>query len=150
MPLPLRSMKARSLILLFVLWGCEPIEDCQLDPNSNSFYILFNLDSGGAVTFDSVKNNVVSDIFFDSDSTFTLVQLPLYEQLAELTYFFYTDSVDYQLTVSYDSRINLYGEDCPVSTYYFNLDVPQHSFDSVGVASSDLDRRVFENIEVFF
>ena len=143
-------MKTRVIILLAFIWSCEPVEDCQLDPNSDSFYIGFNHSTLTEVTFDSVKNDVVSTIFFDMDSSFNSVQLPISEELADITYTFFTDSIDYFLTVQYEGQINLYGDDCPPSVFFSALEIVSHNFDSAAVTNPELDRRLFENIEVFF
>ena len=150
MPLPLRPMRIMPLVLIGLLLGCEPILDCQLDANSNAFYIQFNHSTGSQVAFNSVMNDRLETVFFDADSSFTLIQLPLTEEAASLRYSFLTDSTDYFLDVSYQSRLNLYGDDCPPSTFFFDLEVTNHNFDSVAVTNTDLDRRLFENIQVFF
>ena len=150
MPLPLRPMRIMPLVLIGMLLGCEPILDCQLDANSNAFYMEFNHSSGLQVSFDSVKNSLIETVFFDADSSYTTIQLPITEASPGLRYTFFTDSTDYFLEVTYESRLNLYGDDCPPSNYFFNLEITNHNFDSVVVTNPELDRRLFENIQAFF
>lgn len=143
-------MKSWLIGLTVFVISCSPILDCQLDPNSSEMTIDFNHDEVTTFTFDSVKNGQLSTVFFDGDTTFSSIQVPLTEETNEITYFFFTDSTDYSLQVFYDSEVNLYGEDCPPSVYFSNITLGSYNFDTVIVSNSYLDRRITNNIEVFF
>lgn len=146
----MRSMKSLRFVMLLLLLACEPVEDCQLDPNSSEFYLAFSNSPNGSVTFDSIKNNLFENVFFDADSSFSSIQLPLTTESNTLTYTFFTDSVDFSLSINYQSRFNLYGPDCPPSIFYSDLSVVSTNFDTAIVVNAEVDRRITENIEVFF
>ncbi len=130
--------------------ACTPIEDCQLDPNSSQAYISFNHDTASTFSFDSVKNNLVSTVYFDADTSFTLISVPLASAASDVRYEFFTDSTDYFMEIQYRTQANVYGEDCPASIYYFDIEVMTHNFDSVAINNDFLDRRITDNIEVYF
>ena len=136
--------------LTVLLGACTPIEDCQLDPNSSSMYVDFNHSTATTVSFDSVKNDLTSTIYFDADTSFSAITLPLSSGANQIRYDFYTDSTDYFVELRYTTQANVYGEDCPISIYYAQIEVADYNFDTVIVTNSFLDRRITENIEVSF
>lgn len=130
--------------------ACTPIEDCQLDPNSSQTYISFNHDTATTFSFDSVKNNLASTVYYDEDTSFTLISVPLASGANDIRYDFYTDSADYFMDITYLTQANVYGEDCDASIYYYAIEVVTHNFDSVVINNDFLDRRIPDNIEVYF
>ena len=150
-------MKIPAYILSPFLWialllagACTPIEDCQLDPNSTQVYISFNHDTASTFSFDSVKNDLVNTIYYDADTSFSLIPVPLAAASNDIRYEFFTDSTDYFMEIQYRTQANVYGEDCDASLHYFNIEVMTHNFDSVAINNDFLDRRIPDNIEVYF
>ncbi len=137
-------------LVIFCCMACTQIADCSLDPNISEFYIEFDHTELRLVTFESVTNDLSSEVYFDADTSFSKVQLPLTDTSPSLTYTFVTDSGDYTLTLAYDTQLSIYGEDCPASNYFFNLEVIDHNFDSVAVTNNILTNRITDNIEVYF
>ena len=137
-------------ILLLLVGACTPIEDCQLDPNSSQAYLRFNHDTATTFSFDSVKNNLTSTIYYDADTSFTLIPVPLASGANDIRYEFFTDSTDYFMDIQYLTQANVYGEDCDASIYYYAIEVLTHNFDSVAISNNFLDRRVTDNIEIYF
>ncbi len=133
-----------------IVGSCTPIEDCQLDPNSAQAYIRFNHDTATTFSFDSVKNDMVSTIYYDADTSFTLIPVPLSSASSDIRYEFFTDSTDYFMELQYKTQANVYGEDCEASIYYSAIEVITHNFDSVAISNDFLDRRITDNIEVYF
>ena len=67
-----------------------------------------------------------------------------------IRYDFFTDSIDYFVEILYQTQANVYGEDCPASLHYSQLEIGAYNFDTVIVTNPSLDRRITENIEVSF
>ena len=130
--------------------GCQLTEDCQLDSNTTLMTVRFNHSIANEFTWDSVKNDLIDSIFFDSSVTGVIFQLPLTEAEDSITYRFFTDSMDFFLTVNYRAEANVFGIDCPSSFQFSELTTGQTSFDRIEVSNSTLDRRIPENLEVFF
>lgn len=133
-----------------LIGACTPIEDCQLDPNSSSMYVSFDHNTVTSFSFDSVKNNLSATVYYDADTSFSSIPVPLSSNSNDIRYDFFTDSTDYFVEIRYSTQPNVYGEDCPISIYYSQLEIGDYNFDTVIVTNSFLDRRITQNIEVSF
>ncbi len=137
-------------IWLLLLGACTPIEDCQLDPNASQAYIEFKHGTVSTFSFDSVKNDLAATVYYNSDTSFASIPVPLSSASNNIRYEFFTDSTDYFINLQYQTQANVYGEDCDASIYYYAIEVAEHNFDSVAITTDYLDRRITENIEVYF
>ena len=136
-----------SIIVLGVFFGCTPVLDCQLDPNSSSFYLHFENPESLIISFDSIQSDFDPGFEIDPDTVSTL-SLPLSMDVQKITYNFYTDTIDYYFVLKYNIVHNLYGQDCPASPFFFNLEVVETNIDTLSLVYDQLDRRVRENIVV--
>ena len=144
-------MKYGPWVFLIFCLSCTAIADCELDNNTEQFFIQFNHDEISIFLFQSVTNDQTDEIYFDDNDTLTNEQLPLTEITNQLTYTFRTDSFNYQLTLSYDHQLTIYGEDCPSTMRFTNLQVVDYTFfDTAFVSNNILTSRIEENVEVFF
>jgi hypothetical protein len=115
-------------VALFLLVGCTTIEDCQNNPNRS--YVIIQFAHNDIVTFDSITYNSLYRLDGDTD-TVSLLGFFLDPELSEVNLSFYTDSIDYEIGMSYDAQVQLYEIDCNPSLKISSLDTINHNFDSL-------------------
>ncbi|MFT5639951.1 MAG: hypothetical protein ACI9A7_000043 [Cyclobacteriaceae bacterium] len=140
-------MKIRNfvLVLLIVIWGCNEIEQCQLEPNREGFTLGF-FKSSDSTAYDSTGFTFITP-GVTSDSIQSI--LPLDPLDTTITYIFGTDSTDYNLVLSYDVIYYLFSPDCDPSIRFFDLKVLSTNFDSVAVISDIVDEQIPTNFEIY-
>ncbi|MEM9324028.1 MAG: hypothetical protein AAGA85_00160 [Bacteroidota bacterium] len=142
-------MKYGFLVLLCCV-ACTQIPDCSLDPNADVFFVSFSDDEVNSFTFTSITNDLITTDYAP-DSAILAIALPLTETSAVITYRFETDTLEYSLTVGYRSQLNIYGDDCPASVQFLDVEVINYAnFDTAFVTNPILTSRIEENIEVLF
>jgi hypothetical protein len=135
------------ILILLAAISCSTIEDCQNDPNRS--YLLVGFNHTAPVSFDSVR--VPGANWTDELDTLTYLGLPLDFQNTSSHYVFYTDSMVYELEVSYDYQIQIFEIDCPPSYYVFDLDTVTYTFDSLVLSQQILtNTSANADIEIFF
>lgn len=144
-------MRGQDLLLaltLFFLIGCTTIEDCQNDRNRP--YLIIRFSHSDVVSFDSIKVNDSYRLAGDTD-TLLATGVFLDPELSTTMLSFFTDSIDYDLAVSYQSQVQIFEVDCPPSLYLSNLDTVSHSFDSLAIVQTTLtNTNLNGDITVFF
>ena len=136
----MRAHKFLVIVAFFFLWGCTTIEDCQNDPNRSFMIIQFS--HNDIVAFDSIRFNDLYRLESDTD-TLTSLGVFLDPQLSQSDFQFFTDSIDYQLSVSYDAQVQIFELDCNPSLKISNLDTLAHSFDSLVINQTVLTNANF-------
>jgi hypothetical protein len=152
-------MKKASFILLCVFLGsCNDIEDCQLDPYADFVGFKFTIidEDLDFIVFDSVRLDGLG-VFELDDSTSTLADtiisnlyLPIDVTSNQSTFRFFTDSIDYFITLEYKKEAYIYELDCDAGIRYQNLRITDTNLDSAIIIIDQLNLRVPENIEIFF
>lgn len=124
------------LIPLMILSACASIEDCQNDPNKDFLLIGFTPPTGSTIRFDSIY----IDGFFAVGDTDRIVALAPYldPENETMNLVFFTDSIDYTLNLQYETQVQIYEVDCPVSYSFYNLDTISTTFDSVVITNTKL------------
>lgn len=140
-------MKKRNLflILVIVIWGCNEIEQCQLESNRDGFTLGFYKLSD-STAYESTSFLVTPGFIFEDSID---VVFPLDPQDTTVTYVFVTDSMDYNLELSYDAIYYLFSPDCDPSIRFFDLKVLSTNFDSVAVISDIVDIQIPLNFEIY-
>jgi len=147
-------MKTRNLVLILLIsiWGCNEIEQCQLDPNSEflvgTFYNIKDSVARDTLVFNAVVPSNQPLNFYDTIIFGAF--FPLNPTDTTISYTFMTDSMDYQLSLSYDVLYYLFSPDCDPSIRYFDLKVVETNFDSVAVVGDVLDLQIPINLEIYF
>ncbi|MEQ8240128.1 MAG: hypothetical protein RIA69_12995 [Cyclobacteriaceae bacterium] len=147
-------MKTRNLVLILLIsiWGCNEIEQCQLDRNSEflvgAFYNIKDSVARDTLIFNAVVPSTQPLNFYDT--IFFGAFFPLNPTDTMISYTFFTDSMDYELSLSYDVLYYLFSPDCDPSIRYFDLKVVDTNFDSVAVVGDVLDLQIPINLEVYF
>jgi len=149
-------MKQASIILLLVsvlTFRCNEIEECQLDPFTQ--FAVFSLKStvtGRVFTFDSISmDNFGLLAGGTSTQALTAFQLPVDFLASQATYRFYTDSVNYFVSISYKSESMVYEELCKPANRIHDLSIEASNFPDIQILGPDLDRRFYAvNVEITF
>lgn len=151
-------MKKIAVIFIFIcLFACNDIEDCQLDPYVDFVGFKFTSikEEPDIIVFDSVRLDGLG-VFELDDSTTTLADtivgnlyLPVDVTKNQSTYWFFTDSTDYFLTLDYEKEAYIYETDCDAGIRYVKLRVSDTNIDSVSLIVNELIRIAPENIEIF-
>lgn len=148
-------MRNLILILFISIWGCNEIEQCQLDRN-NDFFVGVFYDIKDSLARDTLIFNAVipsNQPFILYDTLDTLLfgaGFFLNPTDSIISYLMSTDSMDYELTLSYDVLYYLFSPDCDPSVRYFDLKVLETNFDSVAVIGDVLDTQIPINLEIYF
>ncbi|MFZ9044318.1 MAG: hypothetical protein ACO2ZZ_00540 [Cyclobacteriaceae bacterium] len=144
----MRIQQFLLVMMLFSLVGCTTIEDCQNDPNRS--YMIIQFAHNEIVSFDSIRFNNLYRLDADTDTLSTLGVF-LDPQLARVDLDFFTDSVDYQLSVSYNAQLQIFELDCNPTLKISNLDTIGHSFDSLVINQTVLTNSNFNgDVTVYF
>lgn len=149
-------MKQASIILLLVsivTFRCNEIEECQLNPFTQ--FVVFSLKStvsGRVFSFDSISmDNFGLLAAGTSTQALTAFQLPVDFLADQASYRFYTDSIDYFVSLSYQSESMVYEEICEPANRIYNLSIEDSNFPTIQVLGPDLDRRFYAvNVEITF
>ncbi len=152
--LTLPAMPKWCLIILLIglFMSCNDIEDCQTSPYRETVLINWNYD--GLVIFDSILVAGIGRLGGDRDTLnkTEAFGFPLDLESNNISYEFFTDSVKFELNLTYDKQIIVFELDCDASIRYFNLDtLSTNNFDSVAIRFSELFSDIEDpiNIEIY-
>ncbi|MFY0687999.1 MAG: hypothetical protein JXQ90_12585 [Cyclobacteriaceae bacterium] len=134
--------------------ACNELEDCQFNPYLDYMVIAFKTEQGAnkSVTFNQIVVDSQYRIPFDDvrASAFAIPMEPFGE---EVDLIFYTDSINYSMTVAYQSAALIYDPQCDAITRLYGLTIPETTFDStavIGGVDSELNSKTYAvNIEIF-
>jgi len=162
-------VKKLFLISLLVAFSaCNDIEDCDTDENLDFFILRFyDIESQSAqkVAFEvtsEVSNADETTIFLYGDCCYfsdsTGIALPLNPDAGLATFQFDSVGADvsYSLTVSYETNVSIFDEDCPPSFFFTALDSVNYTFDSLAIPVDFTTRQLITtttvnpNVEVYF
>lgn len=121
---------------LIVAVSCLNEPDCyQL--NNDTVVIYFKIIGGGndAYQLTSIQSPD-TDIIFYSDTTLSMIQLPLNPKTEETFYTLHGVEGDDTLNFGYKRQVQFVSEECGERYYFQNLDVLQHDFDSVRIVNA--------------
>ncbi len=133
--------------------SCREIRDCQLNDETDFFAIRF---------FDRDTTNLAQPVMLSRvaiegtglnaigiDTTLTTLGLFVNDFDTVTTYFFESDLGLDTLTVSYQSEYFIFFEDCDPAQRFFDFKVIKHTFDSLIVNDTILNRRATDNVQIF-
>ena len=142
--------KLLILFLVIVLGGCQDIENCDTN-DEQAFMVVEFLDKESAtpkkVGFLIGTGSTAYSGIYSSDST--LAGLPLNPNTSETSYFFLTDTSNFELTISYETQVSIFDEGCDPSVLFMNLDTISYSFDSLSIPGTFTNRLIGTNVQVF-
>ena len=140
------------LLIAIMMMGCTDIEDCQVDPYRQTLLTLWSHDD--VIAFDSITIAGFGRIGNDTDTIATnvLYGLPMDFEQNTITYGFYTDSIDYELTLNYSKEIKIFDLSCDPSVRYHGLELISTNLDSAVLVLPELLDNLTnpENIEIYF
>lgn len=149
-------MKNLVPILLFMVFGCNEIEQCQLDPSLDymvvGFYHVSDSSERDTLIFNGITASSATGNAYQiaRDTIFTFALFYLDESATSMNYQFVTDSQSYSMSFRYDVSAFLYGEKCDPTFRFNNLTLESTSFDSIAVIGTVLDRNIPQNVEIYF
>ncbi len=147
--------------LIFFLFGvlvinaCNEIPDCQLIDETAYFNVAF-LDRDTTTLAEAlVIYNLTSEkgdsIIFSNDTLLVSgVSLYLNPYDTVSTFYFETDRGFDTLKVSYQTLYKIISEECGPVQEFLNLDTLDHTFDSISLENSFLNREINVNIALYF
>ena len=131
---------------------CNTIPDCRNEIESNFVKVKF-LDSADstvlAVQFESVEAIGVSSTLY-SDTLLSAYELELNPAENSSKYTFQLDGSIDILELGYNRHVSIISEECGPKFSYDNLEIITHTFDSVAITSSNVDRTLAEHIEIYY
>lgn len=152
-------MRIWIVLLAWMVISCNEIEDCKISSSQDYAVVRF-------VWADSIPKTIREVAFtgiFEEDSMFyirsmqdtldddtlTALVLPLNPADTEVSYYFFTDSVEYILNLSYSKKIEIFYQDCP-PTFNYELDTAYSpNFDSVVVVGKPIESQIPVNVEIY-
>ena len=148
-------MKKLGIILIgLLILSCQDIENCGTDDNLDFMIVRFfdrETTSSKKVAFQVSSGSIVyGEGFYSEDST--AIGLPLNPNSLETTFRFDSigTNVSYELTMGYETALEIFDPKCDPSFYYSNLDTLSHSFDSLSIPGTVTNRQLNTNVEVYF
>lgn len=154
-------MKKQLLILAIFacFYSCNDIEDCQLDPNREAvgtrFVLLKPTEQPRPIAFDSIRLDGLFLFDLDTansslkDTISAAILLPIDVAADTSRFSFFTDSIDYFVTLSYDRQAYIYEVDCPAGQSYSNLRIVNTNIDSIRVVQTTLNKNTPTNLEIY-
>lgn len=139
------------MLLLFVT-ACNDIEDCQVNPYNDVlwFQVIYDEDEF-VVAFDSIVIQGYGQLTGYPDTLLTSFQysLPMDFENEQITYQFFTDSIDYFITLEYDKEVRIFDLSCDAAIRYFNLEIQETNLDSALIKIPELFENL-NNLEIHF
>ena len=143
--------KVIPIVSFVLLLSCQDIANCDANDEQRLMVLEFlslETKEPRKVGFLIGSGNVVYEGIYSLDST--LVNLPLDPNNPETSFFFLTDTSSFGLTVSYETQVSIFDDDCEPSFTFMNLDTISYSFDSLSIPGRITNRQIETNVQVFF
>ena len=150
-------MRQLIIILSVIAFSCNEIRECGLNPNNELVGVGFyetpdsteRIDK--TVNFNQITNSRgISYPNLDSID-YQFVGLPLDPTSNQISYYFETDSSNYELLIQYRvNEVALYSLDCGAAFSYDSLRASVIRFDSAAITFELVNKNIPINVEVFF
>lgn len=130
--------------------SCEDDNTCGISDRSRELYPgFFNYSTKGArtVNFDSVGVEFAGEAIFYLDSADFL---PIDLNGSVTNYLLFTDSLDYDLEITYRTELLIENEDCDPVFRIFDLDASSENFDSLEFKVIELTTLLSPHVEIYF
>ena len=138
------------IVLVWLGISCNEIRDCELAPGQDFVVIAF-------YEADSVekfrKDTLIFQNFSDTlapEGQLNAAGLVLNPAQSTITYPFVTDSLIFELWVSYTRQVEIYSEECDPVFLYTLDSIYSPNFDSVRLIAGPVDKAISVNIEIYF
>lgn len=148
------------IVGIWLMLSCQEIKDCTLEPSTDYAVVRFyrgdtSVKTEKTVAFTRVYESEVSNYYISNmadtleDDTVNVIGLYLNPVDTLVTYLFETDTITYELTMTYTPHLRIYYDECdPV--YSYKLDTAYSpNFDSVAIFSEILDKNIPSNVEIY-
>lgn len=132
--------------------SCQDIENCDTDDNLDFMILEFHdLESKATKKVGFVVTAENSPYRFPLSDDSTLVALPLNPDDPTTTFFFESDTSNFEVEMSYeDLEITIFDPKCDPSYSFIGLDTVRYSFDSLSIPGTVTNRQISTNVEVYF
>jgi hypothetical protein len=147
-------MMSRILIVLsVVIFACNEIRECDLNPNTELVGISFKNYPEKTDKTSYFKSIYSSNYTVKSGrDTLQYKGFPLDPTTNKITYYFETDTLGtFDLTLHYRiNKVHLYSLDCGASFAYDSLYAESLGFDSIAIISHTVQKNFPVNVEIYF
>ena len=145
------TMKISFLIfLILALVSCTEFPDCQETRVDYARARFFS--AADSLLTEVILDSVMvsgSDVVLYEQDTLSEVSLPLDPLADESTFFLFIEGETNTLVLNHSSKLEVLSPDCGPLQSFFDIEIGDHSFDSVALISPLADLRISNNVEIY-